>query len=449
MKKLLLLFLTIVSLTANAQMWQNVGLPGFSVGTAFDQSIAVNNGIPYVAYKDMANQNKTTVMKFDGSDWVVVGMPGFSSGIASYQSLVFNEDTLYVAFRDDSFSAATFGGTTVMKFNGSAWVNVGSPGFSAGEANYQSLAFYDNIPYVAYQDNSDVFKTAVMKFEGGVWIPVGTPTGFSSGVSYDQSLAIDQNDGTPYVAFKDLNNSLGATVMKFDGNSWITVGIPGFSIGQINDPGLALFNGTPYVAFQDNLNGFRTSVMRFDGTNWVNVGTPGFSGVDAAFQSMVIYNGVPYVGFSDGSNDFKCTVMKYIGGAWENVGSAGFSEGTAAHQSLAIENGKLYIAYQDDAQSFKTTVMTFDMTTGINEQFDQTNFEIYPNPVNNLLHIEQHFDLNENVELEIINQLGQVVSMQKFTGSPEDLDVSNLNSGTYYLRLLMDNDFTIQKFIKL
>ena len=40
-----------------------------------------------------------------------------------------------------------------MKFDGTNWVNVGSAGFSAGESEYESLAFSPSgQPYVAYQD---------------------------------------------------------------------------------------------------------------------------------------------------------------------------------------------------------------------------------------------------------------------------------------------------------
>ena len=41
---------------------------------------------------------------------------------------------------------------TVMKYNGSSWVNVGSRGFSAGGAQYISIAIdSSDTPYVLYQ----------------------------------------------------------------------------------------------------------------------------------------------------------------------------------------------------------------------------------------------------------------------------------------------------------
>ena len=101
---------------------------------------------------------------------------------------------------------------TVMKFNGTNWVNVGSPGFSAGYASYTSLAIYDGMPYVAYQDGGNSSKATVMKFDGANWVNVGSP-GFSAGGASYISLAIDDS-GMPYVAYQDGVNSSKMTVMK-------------------------------------------------------------------------------------------------------------------------------------------------------------------------------------------------------------------------------------------
>ncbi len=65
--------------------WEPVGMPGFSPGTALFSSLVLDaSGVPYVAYEDMANGQKATVMAFDGSQWNPVGAVGFStSGITA------------------------------------------------------------------------------------------------------------------------------------------------------------------------------------------------------------------------------------------------------------------------------------------------------------------------------------------------------------------------------
>jgi len=53
-----------------------------------------------------------------------------------------------------------------MKFDGTNWVNIGNPGFSAAEADYTSLAFSPSgQPYVAYSDYGNSYKSTVMKYD--------------------------------------------------------------------------------------------------------------------------------------------------------------------------------------------------------------------------------------------------------------------------------------------
>jgi len=61
--------------------------------------------------------------------------------------------------------------------------------------------------------------------------------------------------------------------MKFDGSSWVYVGLAGFTPGWAYVEGLAFDSAdTPYVAYQE----YKASVMKFDGTSWVQVGSAGF-----------------------------------------------------------------------------------------------------------------------------------------------------------------------------
>lgn len=122
---------------------------------------------------------------------------------------------------------------------------------------------------------SAVFTAIIAVAANAQWQIVGTP-GFSAGDASYTSLAIDSNN-VPYVAYQDWENFERATVMKFDGTNWVTVGTVGFSAGRIINPSLAFSSSNePYVAYRDEANSDKATVMKFDGTNWVTVGTAGF-----------------------------------------------------------------------------------------------------------------------------------------------------------------------------
>jgi len=347
--------------------WQDVGTAGFSAGGGTYQSLAFHPGTnePYVAYQDGGNGNRTTVMRFDGTNWVNVGTAGFSGGGSLYQSMAFHPVTHepYVAYRDLSNGNRA----TVMRFDGTNWVNVGTAGFSAGNSEYQSLAFHPttNEPYVAYRDFSNGRRTTVMRFDGTNWVNVGT-VGFSAGQIMYSSLAFHPVTHEPYVAYRDVSNGNRATVMRFDGTNWMNVGTAGFSaIGFTNNNVLAFHPATnePYVAYQDGGNGRRTTVMRFDGTNWVNVGTAGFSAGNSFWQSLAFHPATdePYVAYRDQNNGNRTVVMRFDGTAWVNVGTAGFSAGSASYQSLAFHpvTHEPYVGYGDAGNGSRTTVMRF------------------------------------------------------------------------------------------
>jgi len=342
--------------TSSSTTWQNVGTSGFTTGRSFHQSLAFNGNTPYVAYQDEANGNKTSVMKFDGSNWVHVGNPGFSSGYSANQNLSFIGNTPYVAFMD--WGSNFNGRCTVMKFDGANWINVGNAGFTGGMAGSLKFVINNNTPYVAFQDEVNNYEPTVMKFDGINWVYVGNP-GFSIGSVNYMSFAFGGN--TPYVAYADASNgSQKTTVMKFDGSNWVYVGIPQFTPGATRNQSLAIDGNTPYVAFVEDALNFKTSVMKFDGANWVYVGNQGLSAGSSSHLSLAINNNTPYIAYQDDANFYKTTVMKFNGAAWVAVGGAGFSSGFANYQSLVFNGNTPYIAFADEPTDYKTTVMKYE-----------------------------------------------------------------------------------------
>jgi hypothetical protein len=295
--------------------WTNVGNAGFSAGVAQWISLVFNpiDGQPYVAFRDDAHSGKATVMKFDGANWVNVGIAGFSAGSSTWLSLAFSSSGQpFVAYTDYGNSLKA----TVMTFNGTNWVNVGNVGFTPADAECESLSFSPSGQlFIAYADGSTTpsLKASVMKFNGSDWVQVGS-AGFSAGKTWSESLAFSPS-GEPHVAYIGWADSSKVSVMKYNGTSWVYVGVQGFSKsgGYIHSEGLAFnpSNGQPYVAYEDTSSSYKASVMTFNGTGWVYVGNAGFSAgytqtVSLAFNT----SGQPYVAYGDGFMG-QASAMKY------------------------------------------------------------------------------------------------------------------------------------------
>ena len=253
--------------------WQEVGrcraFDCFTTGPAYWVSFIIYNGIPFLAYADGYFGSPKVIIPGGGpggGPWPLGGPYGFSQRPTRFESLGAYNNTLYLAYQD----MANGGKATVMEDTGNSWPirnfngwhPVGNPVVSSGQAPYESLAVYEGIPYVAYQDGANGGKATVMEYTGNSWHPLGMP-GFSEGPTQYESLAV--YEGTPYIAYQDGVNGDKATVMECSGNSWLPVGSPGFSKGPASYESLVVSDGTPFVAYQDGAQGNKPAVMAYTG----------------------------------------------------------------------------------------------------------------------------------------------------------------------------------------
>jgi len=435
----------------HAQNWYPIGAPAFLDSSAGYTSMAIDgSGTPYIVYSagsyPFTAYGRATVMKYNGSNWVTVGSAGFSDSTALYTNIAIDgSGTPYVVYEDVGNSNKA----TVMKYNGASWVTVGTAGFSAGEAGNTSIVIDGSgTPYVVYTDWANSLRATVMKYNGSGWISVGSP-GFSSGTTAFITLALD-GSGTPYVAYQagflSSLNTGPATVMKYNGSSWVIVGSPGFSGGGAESTSIAIdTGGTPYVFYMDSVNGWKATVMKYNGSSWVNVGSPGFSAGEVAFTNIAIdRNGTPYVAYTDIANSDKATVMKYNGTSWVNIGSPGFSTGAANQPCIAINgSGTLYVAYGDSSYSYRASVMRFGWPAGvINTTSPANSINLFPNPATKSLTIAS----SENItNITIATLLGQTVYSNQYNTSQVQVDVADLLAGIYFVKV---NGSKVQRFVK-
>lgn len=80
-----------------------------------------------------------------------------------------------------------------------------------------------------------------------------------------------------------------------------------------------------------------------------------------------------------------------------------------------------------------------------NPSNDFVRTSIFPNPANNELNVQA---LTQISNIEILNLLGQSMGTYDVNANSKKLDISNLKTGTYFLRVTIDNASKVYKFIK-
>ena len=241
------------------------------------------------------------------------------------------------------------------------WSYLGYSGLSGGLGQFVSVAV-DSVgtPYVAYSSHPDGFAVAVKKCVGSSWVTVGLKNFSGPNQATFVRIAISPDGVTPYVVYSDADNGYKATVKKFNGTEWVTVGNALLSAAYAASTSLAFApDGTPYLSYEDFGNGYKITVMKLSGTQWTAVGTPGFSTKDIGTTSLAIAkDGTPYVAYSEAlSATNTLHVMKFNGVTWESVGNTSYYY-SIQYPSLAIApDGSLYVAFENDNNSAKATVL--------------------------------------------------------------------------------------------
>ncbi|NDK56529.1 T9SS type A sorting domain-containing protein [Pontibacter fetidus] len=323
--------------TENATVWQVIGAQGFSPGGVQYSKVAIApDGTPYAAFSDGSMGGRATVMKYKDAKWELVGNAGFSGWIIQNVTkdqldlAIDANGTPYIAYTDASKSDKG----TVMKFNGTQWVTVGTAGFTPWVASEPALAFdASGTPYLAFEEAG----ATVMKFNGTTWELVGERQFSLNGSVSDLDLAMDAN-GNPYVVFSEFASTANwGKVMKFDGTSWATVGDGYFSSSKAAYATLELdAAGTPYVAYLDVANGDKAKVIKYNGTAWVAVGAESLPGYKVEFIDLALDSqGMPYLYYYNKDHVNQATVVKYNGSTWEFVGNAGFTQARVTDFALS------------------------------------------------------------------------------------------------------------------
>ncbi len=134
-----------------------------------------------------------------------------------------------------------------------------------------------------------------------------------------------------------------------------------------------------------------------------------------------------------------------------NFYGTGVYNGTFCPNVLEAGTYNLVYVYNDIYGCSGATCQTVEIIDSsaslINENENENGISIYPNPTNTALTIELE-PKNTESTLTICNINGQELNRQYIKKCKTQIDISNLASGVYFVKLSGDKIFKIKKFIK-
>jgi hypothetical protein len=98
----------------------------------------------------------------------------------------------------------------------------------------------------------------------------------------------------------------------------------------------------------------------------------------------------------------------------------------------------------------ETSVDTTDTTTNLVQTVHALNnkLEVYPNPAQSEVNVLTNGTLSSDAKIEILDILGNVVYSQPLKGGMDKLNVEQLSSGVYVLRVIDHQSMRSERFIK-
>ncbi|TNJ45845.1 T9SS type A sorting domain-containing protein [Tamlana fucoidanivorans] len=121
-----------------------------------------------------------------------------------------------------------------------------------------------------------------------------------------------------------------------------------------------------------------------------------------------------------------------------------------------VIDGKLTLEFSDEGGTDPNWVVTRIKATRNGDalmipenQGDLNLVQIYPNPAETSLYINlEGVFRNDKVDIDIIDNLGRIILSRKSMDYDRSIDVSNFSRGIYYIKLKLENQTTIKRFIK-
>jgi hypothetical protein len=188
-------------------------------------------------------------------------------------------------------------------------------------------------------------------------------------------------------------------------------------------------------------------VVSTDKSNWEVVWetTINYTGFNHVMVSLEKYAGQEvYIGFRHfncNGNDATCLII-------DNILLANTSINGVGIQNAILPAGTYYFLIEGELSTEYTVDIRLASDVEDDDAIEEisTTFSIYPNPVNDRLFVETETEIEEVMVYDIFGRL-QITEAPSHQGNLS-IDLSNLNSGIYFVKVKTENGEIAKRFIK-
>lgn len=473
MKNLIILVIFLLTLSINAQCWQKI-----SAGNDF-----------------------TLAIKSDGTLWAWgnndAGELGDGTNIDKYTTTQIGTAT------DWQSVAAGSSNSYALKTNGTLWAwgngglgQLGNGGLVLGDPGFNDTN-YTYIPIQVGTDSnwqnvkSGTGHVVALKSNGTIWAwgynaygQVGDGTGGDGSnfnikkyptqigtannwqfidCGFRSSFAI-KNDGSLWAWGRNDYGQLGdgtnvdknTPVQIGNANNWYRVSISGDATLALKTDG-TLWSWGRNVNWQlgtgQSMPNTNVPIQVGTATNWQSISAGGVQSTAIKTDGTLWVWGEGFYGFGDGTNTPK-DIPTQIGTAtdWQTISAGGVHTAVIKtnntlwnwgwNSSGQLANGTNTGNANNNTQNLSIQVSCTSLST---EEFLNSQFEIYPNPANEIIYFKNNLN-NQIQNIKIIDLAGKIIFITNENLS--EINIQNLETGIYIISITSENKIYNYKIVK-
>ncbi len=343
--------------------------------------------------------------------------------------------------------------STALNVTTSTTPDIQAPGAPTGlmSGNIGPTSFF--LSWTASTDNMDV--TGYEVFKDGISIGTTTATsisvtGLSEGTAY--IMKVRARDAIPN--WSEQSTALNVTTLAAGGSISSNAEWQSFALTTQTSKFTAEFDAVPYSASMDGVTGIQngTATAYTSLACVVQFATNG----RVLARNAVTYTADKTVNYIVGTSYHFRMVINIPAHTYSiYVTPSGQSEITLGSDytfrsdqaSVTQLNGWSLRGVDPGTHTVSNMTFTPIVTSIGTGMVEKNTFFIYPNPANSNLSIRTDFAQVKNAEFKIYDVLGKEVFRKEIFASEENINISNLWNGIYFLTLQANGELAVQKFI--